>query len=337
MHIGPTLSRLSRFIPVTIATVAIVLAMVSAAQAAAFERRDVTFVSQGLKCAAWYYLPGDLLPGDKRPAIVMAHGYSAVKESWLDNYADKFAAAGFVVLVFDYRFLGASEGEPRQQIFWQDQIKDYRNAITWVSMQPQVDPARIGVWGSSYSGGHVMHLAAFDKRVKAVVAQVPVTNVWEAYFARLPREAIEGIAGWHALARAERMTSGKVLTFPVVGPEGQPAVLPQPESYRWFMDMADRAPTWKNEVTVESLENGMDYDPTAFIHLIAPTPLLMVIASDDIVTPTDGERKAFERAREPKQLVVVPGGHFEAYHGPKHLQFFEPQLAWFQRYLAGKP
>ncbi len=319
-----------------VVVIVILISFGAATSAADFERRDVTFLSQGLKCAAWYYVPSGLKEGEKRPAIVMAHGFTAVKESYLDNYADKFAAAGFMVLVFDYRHFGASEGEPRQQIFWYDQIKDYRNAITWVSLQPEVDANRIGVWGTSYSGGHVMHLAAFDKRVKAVVSQVPVSNVWESYFAALPPEAITNISAWHAQARTQRMTSGEVAYFPAVAPEGQPAVMPQPESYQWFIEMGRRAPRWENRVTVESLETGVDYDPTAFIHLISPTPLLMVIASDDIVTPTEQEKKAFQRAREPKKLVVVPGRHFEAYNGPKHMQFFAPQLEWFQEHLMKK-
>ena len=141
-----------------------------------FERIDVTFKSEGLNCAAWYYAPKNLKQGEKHPAIVMAHGFSAVKEMNLDGFARRFAEAGFIVLVFDYRFLGASEGEPRGQIFYYDQISDYQNAITWVSLQSEVDPERIGIWGTSYSGGHVLCVAALDKRVKAVVAHVPFTG-----------------------------------------------------------------------------------------------------------------------------------------------------------------
>lgn len=161
-----------------VAVVATVILGTTPVLAQKYERRDVTFKSQGLDCAAWYYVPAGLKPGEKRPAIVMAHGFSAVKEMYLDNYASKFAAAGFVVLVFDYRYFGGSAGEPRSMLLWPEQIMDYRNAITWAALQPQVDPQRIGVWGTSYSGGHAMYLAAYDKRIKAVVAQVPVTNVW---------------------------------------------------------------------------------------------------------------------------------------------------------------
>jgi len=148
------------------------------ASAQQHERRDVTFPSQGLDCVAWYYVPAGLRSGEKRPVIVMAHGFSAVKEMYLDNFASKFAAAGFVVVVFDYRFFGGSAGEPRGSLSWPEQVMDYRNAITWAALQPEVDPRRIGVWGTSYSGGHVMYLAAYDRRIKTVVAQVPVTDVW---------------------------------------------------------------------------------------------------------------------------------------------------------------
>jgi hypothetical protein len=312
------------------------LAWAGLVQAAGYERRDVTFPSQGLTCSAWYYVPTGLKTGESRPVIVMAHGYSGVKEAYLDNFASKFADAGFVVLVFDYRYLGASEGEPRQQIFWYDQIADYRNAITWATLQPEVDVARIGVWGTSYSGGHVLLLAAFDKRVKAVVAQVPAKGAWESYFAALPTEQVAKISALHAAARAERMKTGTILYSPVVEPEGQLAVMPQPEAYEFFMGVGKIAPRWQNRVTVESLETGMYYDPTAFIQLISPAPLLMIVASHDIVTPTAVEKKAFERAGEPKRLIIVPGLHFDPYQGPKHLEFVTPETEWFKRYLMAR-
>jgi hypothetical protein len=293
----------------------------------------VTFPSQGLECAAWYYVPTDRAPGRKRPAIVLAHGYSGVKEQYLDNFASKFADAGFVVLVFDYRYFGASEGEPRQQLLWYEQIIDYRNAITWASMQPEVDAARIGLWGTSYSGGHVLQLAAFDRRVKAVVAQVPAVSPWLSHFASLPKAQAEQQSAWFAQARAERVKTGKPAYFSVVAPEGQPAVLPQPEAFAWVTESARGAPRWENRVTVESLEVGMYYDPANFVAAISPTPLLMVIASDDIITPTAVQRQVFERAGEPKKLVVVQGRHFDPYVGPKHAEYVIPELAWFEQHL----
>lgn len=213
--------------------VILVISLTEAALAQTYDRRDVTFASQGLKCAAWYYVPKGVKVDEKRPAIVMAHGWSATKEMYLDNFASKFADAGFVVLVFDYRFLGASEGEPRGQLLPADQHDDYRNAITWVSLQKEVDANRIGIWGTSYSGAHVLQIAAYDRRVKAVVAQVPGADSWDLVRRNVPGSEWDGMFAWFANDRQERYTSGKVNYIPVVAEKG-PSSLPQKESYEWF-------------------------------------------------------------------------------------------------------
>ena len=302
--------------------------------AQSFERRDVTFVSQGLKLAAWYYVPKNLKPDERRPAIVMAHGFSAPKEALLQNFADRFAAAGFVVTVFDYRYLGASEGEPRNQIFPGEQIEDYRNAITWTQLQKEVNPERIGVWGTSYSGAHVLHLAAFDRRVKAVVSQVMLVD-GPANAARLNRaDNLPLVAGFLAQDRTQRYTSGKINYLPVVAPEGQPSALPTPESYDFFMKVvASSAPRWENRVTLESMEKFLEYNPAANIHRISPTPLLMVVAEDDRLTPTDLAIEAYQRAREPKKLVMFRGGHFNAYQEPGLNTTAPAAVDWFKQWL----
>src|SRR6266567_2249442 len=114
-------------------------------------RREMTFQSKGLTCRGWFYMPDGLGQGQKAPTIVMAHGLSAVKEMYLQHFAERFAAHGLACLVFDYRYLGASE-------------------------LPEVDAERIGIWGSSYSGGHVLCVGALDRRVRCVVSQVPLID-----------------------------------------------------------------------------------------------------------------------------------------------------------------
>src|SRR5262245_36693938 len=128
-------------------------------------REDIAFDSHGTGCRGWYYPPQQ----NAAPAIVMSHGFSAVKEQALDRFADAFAAAGFAVLVFDYRYLGSSDGEPRGRIIPTEQHDDLRAALTWLTARGEVDAKRIGMWGTSYSGGHALVLAALDPRVRAVV------------------------------------------------------------------------------------------------------------------------------------------------------------------------
>src|SRR5438067_9427501 len=137
-------------------------------------RRDIEFDAEGVTLRGWFYpAEGAGSPG---PAVVMAHGFSAVKEMYLDRFAEAFAAAGLNALVYDNRNLGASDGEPRQEIDPWAQVRDYRHAITYASTLPEVDADRIGIWGSSYSGGHVLVVGAIDRRVKCVVSQVPLVS-----------------------------------------------------------------------------------------------------------------------------------------------------------------
>ena len=312
----------------------LMLAFATAASAASFGRQDVKFKSQGLNLAAWLYTPSDIKAGDKRPAIVMAHGFSAVKEMYLDKFAEQFAAAGFIVLVFDYRYFGDSEGEPRSQLFPNEQHEDYKNAITWISMQPNVNADRIGVWGSSYSGGHVLYLAAYDRRIKAVVAQVPLVNAMDNFRRLVRADHFPGLVAWLAQDRVERYKTGKVNYLPVVGQPGQPSALPTPDSLDWFIKTGQaRAPNWKNQVTVESIEKALEYNPAAGIELISPTPLLIVVAENDTLTPTDLAIAAYERARQPKKLVVIPGAHFDAYTEPGFSYSAPPAVDWFKQNL----
>ncbi len=312
---------------------AAMLAMDMAIAADNFVREDITFMSAGKKLVGWLYLPDGMKKDEKRPTIVMAHGWTALKEMYLDDYAAKFANGGFVVVVFDYRNFGGSEGEPRHHIDPYMQHEDYKNAITWATLQPMVDANRIGIWGSSYSGGHVIHLAAHDRRVKCAVAQVPLVNGVENFRRLVRADAFPGLHAWLAADRAEQYTTGKVNYLPVVAEQGQPSALPTADSYEWFIDVwKKRAPAWENRQTVRSLELALEYNPGASIHLISPTPFMMIVAKNDVLTPTDLAIEAFGHARAPKQLVILPGGHFDAY-----VKGFElsstPALQWFKQHL----
>ena len=298
-------------------------------------RRDIEFPSGGSLCRGWLYSPDAPAGMQPAPAIVMAHGFSAVKEMFrLSSYAERIEAAGFMVLVFDFRFLGASDGNPRGQIIFHDQQEDYRNAITWLSLQPEVDEDRIGVWGTSLSGGHVLHLAAFDRRIKAVVAQVPTIDPVKQIVHRIGKDGLEQFMGMLATDRAQRFNDGAVNYVQIVGLPGELSVLSVPDAYGAMMKYASGAPTWNNQITLESLEKYIEYVPTASIELISPTPLLMVLAEQDSVIPVELARAAFDRAGEPKDLQVVPCGHFEVYDTePWFSKAVGSMVEWYIKYL----
>lgn len=292
-----------------------------------YERRDITFISNGLKCAGWYYVSKNVERDKKYPAIVMAQGFSALKEMGLDKYAVKFTRAGFIVLAFDYRYFGASDGEPRGQLFYYEQIEDYRNAVTWISLQKEVDATRIGVWGTSFSGAHVLFLSTFDKRIKVAVAQQAFTGV-----ENLP-ESISNASGWLGQIRKNEYLTGNINYIPVVDSIGSFAALPGKEAYQWFKNASANAPAWKNQVTVKSIEKIFEYNPQCFVHLNTTTPVLMVITSDDGITPSTDQLRTYELIRAPKKLIIVSGGHFDASAGPGFEKFYKPAIDWFKNYL----
>jgi fermentation-respiration switch protein FrsA (DUF1100 family) len=276
-------------------------------------QRDIEFSAEGVVLRGWLYVPNNAT--GSVPAIVMAHGFSAVKEMYLDRYAEVFSAAGLAALVFDNRNFGASEGEPRYEIDPWQQVRDYRHAITWLARQPRIDRERIGVWGSSYSGGHALVVAAIDRRVKCVVSQVPLIS-GSRNLARLVRaDMAAALRAQFDADRDARFAGGAPATVPVVTSEiNGAAALPTADSWQWFTETArTRAPAWHNQVTLRTVEMLGEYEPGSYVERISPTPLLMVIADGDHLAVADEAFAAYNRALEPKRLVILKGGHFDAY------------------------
>jgi uncharacterized protein len=270
---------------------------------------EVEFPSEGTRCAATLYQP----VGAGRPlaGLVMGNGFANVRGMYLPRYAQAFADAGLAALAIDYRYLGGSGGQPRQQVLPEDQCDDLRNAITWLSERPEVDPRRIGLWGTSFAGGHVLRIAAQDPRVRAAVAQVPAIGLWRY----LRRSGEQERDAFRARALAERLTfraTGRPRMLAITAPAGQDSVLGD-DGLQWHLDNERRHPTFRNAIAAHSLDRIMAYDPGAFVEDISPTPTLMILASHDTVTPSDVAREIHQRLGEHRQLMQFDGGHYDVY------------------------
>ena len=136
--------------------------------------------------------------------------------------------------------------------------------------------------------------------------------------------------------RIERYKTGAVSYLKVVASEGEPCVLPGKETYEAYMASAETSPNWRNQVSVESLEQTQQFDPVSFVHWIAPTALLLIAAEKDNLTPVEAIREAYERAREPKALSVLPIRHFEIYDEPWLSKAASVAIDWFEKYLFRK-
>jgi fermentation-respiration switch protein FrsA (DUF1100 family) len=280
-------------------------------------RADVTFDSWGERCAGWLYRPD---PDGPLPCVVMAHGWTGIKEQRLDAFAERFCDAGLAALVFDYRHFGASEGEPRQLLDVGRQLADWASAISYARSLDDVDPERIALWGTSFSGGHVLARAARDRRVAAVVSQVPFIDGLRNLGFLGPRKT--GQLTWEGI----KDQAGALLGRPPhmiksVGPPGSRAVMTSPDAEPGFRALTPESVRWVDEAAARiALRVGL-YRPGRRVREIR-CPVLFCIAEQDAVTPAP---LALEAAASTPHGEVrrYPIGHFDAYVGE-----------WFERAAA---
>ncbi|MFM0632383.1 alpha/beta hydrolase [Paraburkholderia xenovorans] len=293
---------------------------------------SIEFEVQNVRVRGTFYLPADT--SGPVPAIVLAHGWAMVAGGDLEEYAAAIVRAGMAALTFDFRRLGRSDGLPRQEIDPAWQIEDFRAAISYVRSRPEVDRERIGIWGSSYSGGHALVVAAIDKRVKCVVSQVPTIDGYAAGQRRMRYDKAQALQAAFERDREARFAGEPPVTLPLIDADPEAAVAyPGRDSHDYMSGQARRCATWVNEVTLRSLELARAYMPGAYIRYIAPTPLMMIVATGDGLTPADLQQEAFRQAHEPKQLMLLPGGHYSVYI--EHFATTSAAAAdWFRKHLA---
>ena len=298
---------------------------------------EVSFRSGGETIRGDLYLPD----GAQQPfaAVVMAGGWCYVKELRQPDYAKAFVEVGMAALIFDYRRLGASDGEPRQHLDPWDQIEDYKNAISYLETRPDIDPDRLGVWGISYSGGHALILAAIDSRVKVAVSNVPVIdgyqNMWRVHGSerfRLLRQAI-------AEDRRKRFETGEYGYLPMSGnPKEGLSTWPFDEVRTLFEDLQrTQAPRHEHRTTIASVELLMQYNALPFVPRIVDTPTMMITAAGDDITLEDLELQAFQEIRTPKKkLLVMPETtHKTLYSNVSRLEIAANAAAdWYVEHLV---
>lgn len=297
-------------------------------------RGDIEFKTEdGTILRGWLYRPQNA--GESVPVVVMAHGFSGVKGS-LTKFADTFCEAGLAVLLYDHRGYGDSGGDIRLEISPQQQVADFRDAITFAQSLPGVDPDRVGIWGSSFAGGHCITIAANDRRVKCAVAQVPLISGHRQFKRMFQADRQAVLRKMFAEDRARRLAGGEPTRIPVFSTGDEICCLSPKVSGRFIKVSEEEEPNWRNEATLRSLENLSEYEPGALVSFVSPTPLMLIVALKDVVAPFEYALEAYERALEPKRLVTVPGGHFSAYY--QHLDKSRGEARdWFVNYLITEP
>ncbi len=289
-------------------------------------RETVEFKAlDGTPLAAFLCTPdsGSSVGGGPFPTVVLSHGFGAVKEMALDQYADVFCTAGFACLVYDHRNTGSSGGAPRGEIDPWQQISDMRDAITYVGSRAEVDADRIGLWGTSFSGGHCLVVAATDRRVKCVVSVVPTISGHQNTIRALTSDGYSEFVRQVNEERAARQRGEDPRMIPISN-EGD-------ESYEWSK-VAGAGTTYVNSCTLLSRAFRDAYEPGRYIAAISPTPLLLALTTHDTKCLTDLQLEAYSMAHEPKRLEMFPGGHYDPYT-TQLAAIASASRDWFETYL----
>jgi pimeloyl-ACP methyl ester carboxylesterase len=291
--------------------------------------RDVRIPAGPDQIAAYLYVPDGPGPtGTGRPCIVMAHGFTATRDDGLPAYAEAFCEAGYVVVVFDYRGFGASTGTPRQLLDIAMQHADYHTVVAWARHLDGVDPDRIVVWGSSFSGGHVLAVAAEDPRIAAVISQAPFTDGIATLRAQPLSFVPKGLAaGLRDQIGAWRGQPPHLMA--AVGDPGTVAAMTSPDAKPGFEAIVGPKSLWRNEFSARvALRLGF-YRPGIVTGRLA-MPLLVCVCENDAVTPPGPTIAAAQRAPR-GELRRYPYGHFDIYRDP---QVKADQLAFLRRVFA---
>lgn len=275
-------------------------------------RTRVTFRSRGVECAGYFYWPEQV--SGPNPCVVLCNGFSGTMDWVLPQFAERFAAAGIAVFVFDYRHFGESRGQPRQLVSVARQRQDVRAALRFVRDHDGIDAKRVALWGTSMGGGHVIAIAAEDAKVAAVVAQVPGLDLVRKEaraLIEIPRGVVLKLltaAVWDGIRGSLGLPPYYVKVF---GQPGETAVFTDPALQSRLAAVLAGSATWRNEFTPRFYLNPPRYRDGTVERI--KVPLLMCIAEQEVYA-NPAFQETIGRQAPRGEVRHYPGGHFDFYH-----------------------
>ncbi len=293
-------------------------------------KQPISFYSEGFRLSGDLFTP-EGVKEERRAGVVLCHGYTGVKDLYLPDNARVLNEAGYMVLTFDYKGWGASEGS-RSRLAPMSRVADVQAAMTFLGLQPNVDPEQLGLYGTSYGGATVVWAGAIDHRARCIVSCVGVGHGQR--WMRSVRRPDE----WHdLLARSKADREARVLT-------GQSAMADRSEillADRQSADLAAAArrdnPNAIGTLPLEFIDDTLQFHPEWVVDKIAPRPILFITTDDDRLVPPEESASLYARAGEPKRLVTLKGfGHYEVYVEPAFSQVMRETVNWFEAHLPAR-
>ncbi len=283
--------------------------------------------SAGETLGADFYRPSRVR---KPPVVIMAHGFAGERKFSLPDTAECFAAAGYAVLLFDYRGFGGSTGKPRELVSAPNHVADWKAVLSQVKKRKDIDIKKIVLWGMSFSGGHVMTTAAREKGVAAIISLVPHVDgfasamMYPKYL--LPKAmtiAMQDLAG--------SKIGRDPIRIPVVADSGV-RCLTSPDSYEGFLNMIPQGSSWVGLVPARILLTINKYRPTKEAQKIN-CPALVIGAEKDGLIPIAATRKAAAKIKHVEYLQW-PIGHFDVLNGRWFDEAIKVELAFLKKHVG---
>ena len=294
-------------------------------------KKNVTFYSEGVQLDGDLYLPDDSKNAKRRAGIVLCHGYTGVKDLYLPDNAAVLNDAGYAVMTFDYKGWGASEGA-RTRLAPYSRVADVQAAMTFLSIQPEVDEDRIAIYGTSYGCATVVFVAAIDERVKCTVGVVGM-----GHGARWMRSVRRPDEWFDLLETSRKDREQRVLTGKSDFVPREQILLPDRQSAALAAAARATNPNALSELPLEYIDETLQFHPEWVVDKISPRPLLLIAAGDDRLVPPEDCQSLFDKAGEPKKMVTLPGiGHYEVYAKPAFDDVMRETVAWFNAYLGAR-
>ena len=292
---------------------------------------SVSFYSEGVRLEGDLYRPKGADADELRAGIVLCHGYTGVKSLYLPDNARVLTEAGYVVLTFDYKGWGASEG-PRTRLAPFSRVADVQAALTFLGTRPGVDSAHLGLYGTSYGGATAIWAAALDERVRCVVSVVGIGD------GRRWMRSVRRPDEWHDLLERAREDREQAVVSGESAPAERDEILMQDRASA-ALSAAQRAnnPDAVSTVPASFIDETLSFHPDWVVDKIAPRPLLIITTEDDRLVPPEESQSLYRHAGEPKKLIVLKGyGHYDVYTEPAFGEVMAATLSWYRAHLPAQ-
>ncbi|MDY6795970.1 MAG: alpha/beta fold hydrolase [Actinomycetota bacterium] len=293
-----------------------------------YSREDSDFTSQGTRCAGWLYLPDG---ASRPPVVVMAHGFAAERTFGLPDFAERFLERGMACFLFDYRSFGGSDGEPRNLVSNSRHLRDWEAAVAHVRGLPGIDADRVALWGSSFSGGHVIVIASRDSGIAAIVSQVPfvdgLTTAYRTGFKHAMQATVVGAKDLFTM-----LSHREPYYVPVVSDPDTFGLMNSPDSLPGYMAIVPEDSDWENRCPARAVLELLVYRPVARARQVRCPALVIMADNDALIYPRSVERTA-SSMRE-VTLIHLDAGHFDVYVGDLFKEVVETEADFLARHLG---